>query len=254
MQAVTEPSRLVGILGGMGPSATADFYTKLIAHTPASVDQEHLRVVIWADPTVPNRQEAILAGGKDPSPWLETGIEKLIRSGAEIIVVPCNTVHKFLPPLMNGKPIEFISIIETTIDAVQRHTLIGPIGLLATDGALAAGIYQEALGEAGFDVALPSPEEQALLMEVVHQVKAGLSGSILLQDMYTVLASLKRQGARAAVVGCTELSTLLSVDSEGYPVKLIDPAAELAIATINRAIKHPSTGPSTADSPQPAIN
>ncbi|WP_427008538.1 aspartate/glutamate racemase family protein [Pseudarthrobacter sp. H2] len=238
MQAVTEPSRLVGILGGMGPSATADFYTKLIAHTPASVDQEHLRVVIWADPTVPNRQEAILAGGPDPSPWLEAGLGQLIRCGAEIIVVPCNTVHKYLPRIMDGKPTEFISIIETTIGAVQRHAVDGPIGLLATDGALSAGIYQEALGDAGFGVALPSPEEQALLMEVVHRVKAGLSGPTLLQDMYSVLASLERQGARTAILGCTELSTLLAGDSDDYPVKLIDPAVELALATISRAIKH----------------
>ena len=254
MRAVTEPSRLVGILWGMGPSATADFYTKLIAHTPASVDQEHLRVVIWADPTVPNRQEAILAGGPDPSPWLETGIGKLLRCGAEIIVVPCNTVHKYLAPLMDGKPVEFISIIEATIDSVQRHALSGPVGLLATDGALAAGIYQKALAEAGFDVALPSPEEQALLMEVVHQVKAGLSGLTLLREVYAVLASLERQGALTAVLGCTELSTLLSAETDAYPVKLIDPAVELAIATVSRAVKHTSTGPSPLDPPHPTID
>ncbi|KRE81441.1 hypothetical protein ASG86_13005 [Arthrobacter sp. Soil764] len=238
----------------MGPSATADFYTKLIAHTPASVDQEHLRVVIWADPTVPNRQEAILADGPDPSPWLETGIGQLLRCGAEIIVVPCNTVHKYLPPLMDGKTVEFISIIETTIDSVHRHALSGPVGLLATDGALAAGIYQDALAEAGFDVALPSPEEQALLMEVVHQVKAGLSGPTLLRDMYSVLASLEQQGARTAVVGCTELSTLLSAESGAYPVKLIDPAVELAIATVSRAVKHTSAGPGLVDSQHPTTD
>lgn len=238
MQAVTKPSRLVGILGGMGPSATADFYTKLIAHTPASLDQEHLRVVIWADPTVPSRQEAILAGGPDPSPWLEAGIGRLIGCGAEIVVVPCNTVHKYLPPIMDGKPTEFISIIDTTIHAVQRDAVGGPIGVLATDGALSAGIFQEALGEAGFGIALPWPEEQTKLMDVVNRVKAGLTGPTLLQDMYSVLASLERQGARTAILGCTELSTLLASDSDDYPVKLIDPAVELAIATISRAIKH----------------
>lgn len=233
------PSRVVGILGGMGPSATADFYTKLIAHTPASLDQEHLRVVIWADPTVPSRQEAILSNGQDPSPWLEAGLQQLQACGAEIVVVPCNTVHRYLPPIMDGQPTEFISIIDTTIQAVQRTAGTGMIGLLATDGALLSGIYQQALGGAGYSVAQPSREDQSRLMEIVHSVKAGGAGPELRQDMHRILANLENQGVRAAVVGCTELSTLLEQVDGGGSMTLIDPAVELAVATVSRARKHP---------------
>ncbi len=229
------PSRVVGILGGMGPSATADFYTKLIAHTPASLDQEHLRVVIWADPTVPSRQDAILSNGQDPSPWLEAGLRQLIGCGAEIVVVPCNTVHRYLPPIMRGQPTEFISIIDTTIRAVQRIADDGLIGLLATDGALLSGIYQQALGDAGYGVALPSPEDQAQLMNIVHRVKAGEAGQALHRDMRQILSNLEHQGVRTAVLGCTELSTLLAQDRDDCSLTLIDPAVELAIETVSRA-------------------
>ena len=235
METAYAPSRMVGILGGMGPSATADFYAKLIAHTPASVDQEHLRVVVWADPTVPSRQEAILSNGRDPSPWLETGLQRLQQCGAEIVVVPCNTVHRYLPPIMEGQPTEFISIIDTTIQAVQRIAGEGAIGLLATDGALLSGIYQQALGDAGYSVAQPSLEDQSRLMEIVHRVKAGDTGPELYVDMRRILANLECQGVRAAVVGCTELSTLLEQVDGGGSMLLIDPAVELAIATVSSA-------------------
>lgn len=239
METKYAPSRVVGILGGMGPSATADFYTKLIAHTPASLDQEHLRVVIWADPTVPSRQDAILSNGQDPTPWLTAGLQQLQGCGAEIVVVPCNTVHRYLPPVMEGQPIEFISIIDTTIQAVQRTAGNSVIGLLATDGALLSGIYQQALGDAGYDVAQPCAEDQARLMQIVHGVKAGDTGVELHQDMREILSNLENQGVAAAVIGCTELSTLLEQANLENSMTLIDPAVELAIATVTSARQQP---------------
>lgn len=223
----------------MGPSATADFYAKLITHTPADSDQEHLRVVMWADPTVPSRQDAVLANGTDPSPWLEAGVEHLVRCGAEIVVVPCNTVHKYLPAIMSGKPAEFISIIEATVRAVQRQTTNGTVGLLATDAALAIGMYQDALSSTGITPVLPATEEQALLMDIVRRVKAGSTGPELLQDMNALIGAMKSRGAKIAILGCTELSTLVSSSNEGFPLVLIDPAVELAKATVERATTRP---------------
>lgn len=229
------PSRLVGILGGMGPAATADFYTKLIELTPASIDQEHLRVVIWADPTVPSRQEALLSDGADPTPWLKAGADQLQRCGADIIVVPCNTVHGYLPAVMDERDVEFISIIDTTIAALPTTDAREPIGLLATDGALASGIYQDALTAAGHQVALPSSDQQQTLMRLVHEVKAGLAGSALRTDLAAVTDSLRNQGARMAIAGCTELSTLLDAQADTNGLQVVDPAIELARETVARA-------------------
>ncbi len=165
-------SRLVGVLGGMGPSATVDFYDKLIQHTPATRDQEHLRVMIWADPTVPSRQDALLNGGEDPTPRLEAGIRHLVDAGAEIIVVPCNTVHTYLAPVMAKESVEFISIIDVTVEAI-RGRKAGRVGLLATDGALRSGLFQTALLDAGIEWIAPQPAQQRQLMALVDAVKAG---------------------------------------------------------------------------------
>ncbi|MDO5726878.1 MAG: amino acid racemase [Bowdeniella nasicola] len=221
-------SKLVGILGGMGPAATADFYSTLVSLTPAATDQEHLRVVMWADPSVPNRQDAILRGGTDPSPWLRAGAEKLVAAGAQIIVVPCNTVHAFLPPVMADLPVTFIDIRTATAAALPT----GRVALLATDGALQAEIFAP-LETTEREIIKPPPSDQALLMDVVFALKAGTPVGELANRFAPVLRRLAARGASTAVVGCTELSVILTNDDA--PLRLVDPAVELARATIAAA-------------------
>lgn len=220
----------------MGPSATADFYTKLVTHTPAENDQEHLRVVIWADPTVPSRQDAVLEGGVDPSPWLEIGVDHLIRCGAETIVSPCNTVHLYLAGVMRSKPVTFINIIDTAVEAVARQVSAGIVGILATDAALHAGLYQRALRKVGLDVVLPTAVDQARVTQIVRGVKAGDTSESLLGGVQSLLISLQARGATAVIVGCTELSTVLAAAHGPRSLLLVDPAVELAIATV-RSVK-----------------
>lgn len=228
-------SRLVGVLGGMGPAATVDFYEKLVRLTPASQDQDHIRVVIWADPTVPSRQDALLEGGPDPSPALRQGIEHLIGCGAEIIVSPCNTVHAILPDIVADYPVEFISIIDATLEAVEPVMAGDVAGLLATDGALAAGIYQSALRSRGYSAKVPCPTSQACLMQLVDDVKAGRDDGRLQPRFRALLDELAAQEIFTVIAACTELSTLIEGSRLPEGVQLIDPAVALAAATIRRA-------------------
>ncbi len=229
-------SRLVGILGGMGPSATVDFYAKLVRATPAQRDQDHLRVVMWADPTVPSRQEALLAGGPDPTPWLREGVRQLVEAGAEIVVVPCNTIHAYLGPVMADQPMEFLSIVETTVAAIERRGA-SRVGLLATDGALASGLFQSAFEAAGIEWVLPTSPQQETLTSVVEAVKAGRAGTETREQMDELLAGLVQSGVRTVVAGCTEISTLLNLVGPSDSNDIVDPALELALHTIERATR-----------------
>lgn len=234
------PSRIVGILGGMGPAATVDFYDKLVSNTPVDKDQDHIRTVIWADPTVPNRQEALLDDGVDPTPWLAAGIARLVDSGAEVLVVPCNTVHAFLPGIVPPE-VEFISMLEATVAAVGRRPATRSVGVLATDGALSSGLFQTVLDEAGYEIVLPGDRERAVLAGIVASVKTGgadPSSTARLSELVTALAT---RGAQTTILGCTELSVLNGRGRRGGDLDLIDPALELALATIDRAWS--STGP-----------
>lgn len=245
------PSRIVGILGGMGPDATVDFYAKLVRATPASRDQEHLRVVIWADPTVPSRQDALLSGGEDPGPWLEAGVQHLISCGAEILVVPCNTVHAFLPAVVAGKDVEFLSIIDVTVDAVLAAHATGGVGLLATNGALASGLYQAALQAAGLQVVLPADSSQRAIAQVIHTVKAGEDKERARQTLTSLLTELQNQGVSTVIAGCTELSVLLG--DMNMAVRVIDPSEALARKAVERARSNLTLPPRNASARRPHL-
>lgn len=107
----------IGILGGMGPMATADLFQKIVALTKADSDNDHIRIYIDNNPQIPDRTTAILKGGKDPVPQMLDALRHLEACGADCIVMPCNTAHYFLDRLQPETKIPFISILESTAKA-----------------------------------------------------------------------------------------------------------------------------------------
>lgn len=224
----------------MGPAATVDFLDKLVKATPADTDQDHVRTVTWSDPTVPNRHAAILGDGEDPRPALRHGVETLMAAGAEILVVPCNTVHAFMDDVVSGIEVEFISIIDVTVAAVREQ--IAPpeasrVGLIAADGAVASGRYQHALSEAGLEPLLLSDAAQAELMKCIYSIKAGQPAEQLAGDIAGLFSELVDGGAGAIIAGCTEISIV--VDQLNLNVPVIDPSKVLAAAAVERAWARP---------------
>jgi aspartate racemase len=226
---------IVGILGGMGPAATADLYAKIIAATPAERDQDHLHVVIWADPTVPDRSTALLHGGVDPTPWLRRGAEKLVAMGASFIAVPCNTAHAFLPRIAADIPVPFLHMMEETATAIEvAHPTIERVGLLATSGTVAAGRYQEWFARHHIEVAVPDEETQErYVMRAIHCVKSGQTGRDVTELVGEAARYLVNHGAEAVITGCTELPLIFKNGDAAVPV--IDPTAVLAEAVVRHA-------------------
>ena len=215
----------------MGPAATVDFYAKLTENTPVDRDQDHLRVVIWSDPTVPSRQEAILGDGADPTPWLQRGVDALVASGAEVLVVPCNTVRPFVTEIVPAGA-EYIDIVDVTIEAVRRAATSKSVGVLATDATLAIGMYQSALTKAGFAPQVPDASAQQRVTAVVDRVKSIGADSIASENFVDVVDTLRASGIDTAIVGCTELSAVLAVCEPPPGLRLIDSARELATTAI----------------------
>lgn len=226
---------IVGILGGMGPAATADLYTKIIAATPAERDQDHLHVVIWADPTVPDRSTALLHGGEDPTPWLRRGAEMLVAMGASFIAVPCNTAHAFLPRIAGSIPVPFLHMMEETATAIEvAHPTIERVGLLATSGTVAAGLYQEWFARHHIEVVAPDDETQdRCVMRAIHLVKSGRTGGEVTALVGEAARQVIDRGAQAVIAGCTELPLVFNDGDASVPV--IDPTMVLARAIVRRA-------------------
>jgi aspartate racemase len=227
-------STVIGVLGGMGPEATVDFMAKVIALTPADKDQDHIRMLVDHNPAVPNRQTAILDGGKDPGPVLAEMAKRLELAGADILVIPCNTAYAFAASVQEAVSIPLISIIDVTIDSVlQRDSSIENIGVLATNGCLQAGVYQEALRNRSLSPVLPSDDELAELMLLINKIKAGDKSEAITAAMRKLADALTSRGAEAIVAGCTEIPLVL--DESMLSVALISSTDALAEETVRQA-------------------
>lgn len=221
----------IGILGGMGPLATADLFRKIVLLTDAACDNGHIRIYIDDNASIPDRTAAILQGGADPLPAMTDSLRKLERCGADCIIMPCNTAHYFLPQLQALTKLPFLSMLEATAKACRARFPGKTAAVLATRGTLAAGLYQRALEAESVPFLIPGEAEQDALMRVIYGgVKAGSPPDGYRADMASVLDALTDQGAGYFILGCTELP--LAAQALGLTVPVADPTSELAKAAI----------------------
>lgn len=223
--------KTIGILGGMGPLATADLFQKIIALTAAGSDNEHIRVYIDSNASIPDRTAAILGGGADPLPAMRDSLRKLESCGADCIIMPCNTAHYFLPRLQGLTDIPFLSMLEAAAKACRAKFPGGTAAVLATRGTLASGLYQAALEKENVPFLLPEEGERDALMEVIYGgVKAGAPPECYRAAFLSVLEGMAGRGAGYFILGCTELP--LAFRLLGLTQPSVDPTEELARAAI----------------------
>ena len=220
---------MIGVLGGMGPLATVDFFSKVLAATPAKGDADHVPLLIQSDPRIAPRPAAILSGGRSPLAELLAGRDRLIAAGATALAMPCNTAHFWYADLLQGCSVPFLSIVNASISELAPLANAGaPIGIIATRATLAARIFDAPLAQAGYTAVLPDDALlDTLVLPGIERVKAGdaLGGGQLIEQ--AVQAVLKR-GARAVILACTE--TPLALDALQSPLRAqcVDSTAALA--------------------------
>ena len=171
--------KILGVIGGMGPEATAYFYEEVIAHTKALKDQDHIDMVILSHASMPDRTGAINSGEHDALLAAMKGeIEKLEKCGAGNIAIPCNTSHYFLDKIQAMTEIPVINMIEETAKYIAEGEIkVKKVGILATDGAVKAGLYQKACEKFGLESEVPDPEYQKKVMSLIYDdIKAGKLG------------------------------------------------------------------------------
>lgn len=228
-------SPLLGVLGGMGPAATADFLAKLAARTPASRDQDHLATIVYSDPSTPDRTDAILAGGEDPLPALFRGIAFLDEAGCDLIAIPCNTAHYWYDDLAAATTVPVVHIVDAVAAQVEREAPeVTTLGLVATNGTVGGGVYEKVLVQSGrrvIDLSDLGPDNP--VMAGIRAVKAGaLDGA---RDILTnAIRELKARGAQGVVYGCTDVSAVLEIPPEGVDIPAWDASDALATACVKR--------------------
>jgi aspartate racemase len=227
------PGPLIGVLGGMGPLATADFMRQMAELTSASCDQDHYRSLVYSNPRIPDRSQAILGEGPSPLPELLEGVMTLARNGADIIAIPCNSAHHWLDELVAATRVPIISICDAVLrDLILRGIRTGAIGILGTRGTIRSGIYQERLRLSGFASVEPTDAELSKWVEpTIRAVKAG-EIDVARSHLRRAIEALETRGAEAIVLGCTELPIAVDRSLSETSTPLIDSTRSLAAACI----------------------
>jgi aspartate racemase len=227
--------QILGVLGGMGPLASAQFMVRLTQLTRAARDQDHIPAVLWSDPRVPDRTAGRLRGGADPLPWLLRGLEGLQRAGCKAIAIPCNTAHGWYDQMQNAAQVPILHIVDAAAAELRRSGVIaGTIGVIGTQATLAMRLYQDRLSAQGWDCIVPDQEQMdRLVSPAIAKVKANR-----LADAYGPLAAAVRgliqRGARLVVLGCTEIPLGIQA-GPALEVPLVDTIEALARAAIDWA-------------------
>lgn len=227
---------MIGVLGGMGPAATADFLSKLVALTPADCDQHHLPILVANLPHVPDRSRHLAGLGPSPLPHMLSNLSVLNQARVSLVVVPCNTSHHWFDELAAHSQAPMLNIAQICVAAaaalgVQR------VSLFATRGTLQSGFYARELARLGIEMLLPHPHDaQTQVDACIRSVKAGdlPAGA---QALQLALADATHQNAQAVILACTELPIaaqhLQSAMAQGpTALPLIDSTLELARATV----------------------
>lgn len=223
----------LGIIGGMGPEATAEIFRKIISLTVASCDQEHMKICVLNKPQIPDRTEYLINNGKSPLPLIIEGINELKNLSTRFFIIPCNTSHIFSSEFNESEDIVFIDMIKTTKNYLQVQFKDDKICILGTTGTVSAKVYGHGYNADKVNIIYPNKLLQSEVMDIILSVKA--NSNTIIHNRERLIEVIKKvlieNGECTFVIACTELSVIMSnLTIEG--IKFIDAMELLAINAI----------------------
>lgn len=227
--------KTIGIIGGMGSLAAARLFERIVILTKAGCDNEHIPIIIDNNTNIPDRTEAILNNGDNPVFEMVRSALRLEFTGADAIVIACNTAHYFYDEIVKFVKIPVINMVEETAKyIIKSNPSAKCAGLLATEGTCKSGIYKKVFEKYGLKLAVPEAEEQQYITEMIYDIKSSRE-SINPENTIKVVSALRKRGAEVIILGCTELP--IAFDMFDICSSYVDSLEVLAISAIAYAGK-----------------
>lgn len=221
--------KVVGVLGGLGPKATAYFVDMLVDNEQVETDQEHMDMIIFNHASIPDRTAYILDKKKDsPTKYLIADAKKLESLGCSFLVMPCNTSHFMYEEISHSIHIPLVNMIYEVCNIINNDKHIKKVGLLATKGTILAKNYDKYLTKELF---VGTDDIQKKVMHLIYdKVKKGLK--VDKEDFYQVLDYYFDNDCDVVIMGCTELSVIVRDNNLYADKRIIDSLKVLVDKTI----------------------
>lgn len=227
----------LGVIGGLGPMASAYFCELVVNMTQAHCDQDHLECVIFSCPQIPDRTSFILGkSDKNPLPSIVEVGRKLKMLETDVIAIPCITAHYFHKEIEEEIGLPVINAIEETSKLLHDGG-VRRVGILATDGTIQTGIFQKQIEKYGMEAVIPDKEIQAQVMSLIYDdIKAK---NIPDMDKFQIIKNyMWEQGAEVTILGCTELSLVKKAYDigDGF-IDAMEVLAKISVESCGKEVK-----------------
>ena len=199
--------KTLGVIGGLGPMATAYLMELVTKMTKAGCDQEHLPMIVYSCPQIPDRTAYILKRNPNsPIPEMVRLAKQLQQQEVSAIAIPCITAHYFWQEVSEQVETPVLNALVGTAEHLRENG-VRKVGIMATDGTIATGLLQRTLENAGMEVLLPDAANQQGVMDLIYRdIKANRPPDM---DLFrSISSSLHNSGAEVIILGCTELSLI----------------------------------------------
>ena len=229
--------KVLGVIGGMGTAATIDFYTRIMNHTVAHKDQEHIDMVIINHASIIDRTYAIKNNKLDELlKQMHENLKILENAKVTSIAIPCNTSHSIIDKIQQLTSIPIINMIEETAKGLKEVVNKGEkVGIMATDGTIMLKIYQQACKKYDIEYFVPEDNIQKQIMDIIYDdVKA--NGIFDNERFKKVLDYFLQNGCNYVILGCTELSGFKK-DFDKNTIDPMDYLVKAAILSVDKEYK-----------------
>jgi aspartate racemase len=209
----------IGIIGGLGPESTVDYYKEIIAAFNAKYDEmAYPEVIIYSVNIDEFMRFVETKNWPGLSEWLLEKISSIHRAGAQFAVIASNTPHIVFDEIKSKSPIPLLSIVEETCNKAQEMDLKN-VGLMGTKLTMEADFYKKPFISKGMSVVVPSEKEQQFIHhKLFSEIELGIFKDSTREELLAIAKRMvDEEGIDALILGCTELPLILTQSKYGIP-------------------------------------
>jgi aspartate racemase len=228
--------KTVGIIGGLGPETTSEFYLELIFSCQKLNKVNRPQILIYSVPLPYNIEEDAITRGRGEErclPFLLKAAKKLEKAGADFILMPCNSLHTFIEEIRSSVKIPVLSIVEETTNFLKKENIL-EVGIISTSITLNKKLYENSLVVNGIKQIVPDGFQQAKIGKMIHNLVLNRHDNKDREELIKVINDFEKKGIEHVILACTDLQLLIP----NHPrLKIYDTMKIFADATVQKIIK-----------------
>ena len=228
--------KTLGIIGGLGPETTSEFYLDIVFSCQKK-DKTHRPSIIIASVPLPYKieEDAISKNiGFEKIPhFLIEEAKRLEKAEADFIVMPCNSLHIFIKEIRDAVDISVLSIVEETVKFLKKNNF-NNVGIVSTSATIKNKLYENAFAENKIGYETPNDFQQAKLGKFILNLVTGMQSNKDREELIKIINDFEKKDVDCVVLACTDLQLLIP---QHPTLKIFDTMKIFADATVEEILK-----------------